>query len=98
MSLDDTLAKAAIEARELRDRIRELEATVDRLGHDNNDQCDTIAELQTTARKAGLDASAKQALDLIRRYVSEGDALDSARVLCCLRRMLDATSEMESAA
>lgn len=73
-----------------------LEDEVARLARENSEQCDDIEALRVTARKAGLDAGARQALEMVVRYLDEGDAIDSIRVLACLRRAADAVKALQT--
>ncbi|HET9797288.1 MAG TPA: hypothetical protein VFP90_04845, partial [Gemmatimonadaceae bacterium] len=77
----------------------ELQAEVKRLEHANLDLLDEIERLRAPAIRAGLEEEAKRCLEMIRRYVDdEGDTLDSARVLVCVRRALDALADARRAA
>lgn len=69
-----------------------------RLARENSEQCDDMHDLKVQARRAGLDVSARQALEMIVRYVDEGDALDSIRILACLRRAVDAVKARQEEA
>lgn len=55
---------------------------------------ETIADLQETARKAGLGAQARRALEMARQYIDEGDEIDSPRVMACVLQALDIAKEL----
>lgn len=76
----------------------QLAAFAKRVGEENLTLTDDVHELQTVARGPRLDAVARQCLEMIARYQAEGDQLDSARVLVCLRRALDAMAQAKEAA
>lgn len=97
-AIHDTMAKLAVDVAALERENAELQRHVERLARENGDQCDDIEILRATAAQAGLDATVRQSLAMIARYVDEGDALDSVRVLACLRRALDAAKASKEAA
>lgn len=77
---------------------RELHARNVELVSQNLEQADDIHALQSAARVAGLEAGARQALLMARRYIDEGDSLDTDRVRMCITRALAAVAQIESAA
>lgn len=92
------LREAIVEAEGVERELTQARREIERLADENVELCDTVHELQSSARRAGLEASAREALEMIVRYQAEGDSLDSMRVVACLRRALDAMAAAKEAA
>lgn len=95
---DDHLAAAAREHAAVREERDELRATVRRLERKNGALLDDLHALQSTALRRGLEEQARMALAMARRFLDEGDPIESPRVVACVLKAMGLARDAEEVA